>query len=260
METPVVETPLRVVEAEACSASAGKWPIDDTVTNAQAIEALQMRDSGVRPLRGKPIYRALKRAFDIVASGAAILVLFIPSVVLSAVICIKSPGAGPLYSQVRVGGVRRDGSYKLFKIHKFRSMVPEADTQLINLKDRNEADGPLFKIKQDPRVIPGVGAWIRKHSIDELPQLLNVFKGDMSLIGPRPALPREVMQYDARAMQRLRVKCGCGGAWQAGERSDAGFDKMVAMDLSYIEKRGVVCDLSLVIGTLCSMFVGDGAY
>jgi lipopolysaccharide/colanic/teichoic acid biosynthesis glycosyltransferase len=120
-------------------------------------------------------YRFVKRAFDIVASGCAIALMFAPSLVLCAVICIKSPGAGPIYGQTRVGRVKRDGSFSTFRLYKFRSMVPDADERLCALRDKNEADGPLFKIKEDPRLIPGVGKFIRKHSIDELPQLINVF-------------------------------------------------------------------------------------
>ena len=192
--------------ARCCAMSAAQaqdsW-IECDYTDAGAIEVLRQADSGVRPDLSRHGYRFVKRAFDIVASGAAITLLLVPSTVLSAVICIKSPGAGPLYSQVRVGRLRKDGSFRLFRMWKFRSMVPHADEMLSELKERNEADGPLFKIKDDPRIIPGVGSFIRKHSIDELPQLLNVFIGQMSLIGPRPALPSEVMQYDDRAMQRL---------------------------------------------------------
>lgn len=231
-----------------------------SVTDAEAARMLRGADSGVRPLLDRHGYRTVKRAFDIVASGAAIAVLLVPGLVLSAAICVKSPGAGPLYSQLRVGRVRRNGTYRLFRMWKFRSMIPHADEMLADLQDANEADGPLFKIKDDPRVIPGIGTFIRKHSIDELPQLLNVFVGQMSLIGPRPALPKEIVQYDERAMQRLRVKPGCGGAWQAGERSDSTFDGMVAADLEYIEKSSLSHDLGLVFGTVRSMLDGKGAY
>ncbi len=237
----------------------GDW-IRADVTDAEAIEMLRGADSGLRPLLGRRGYRFVKRVIDIVSSGAAIALLLVPGIVLSAVICIKSPGAGPLYSQVRVGRLRRDGTFRLFRMLKFRSMMPHADEMLAELKERNEADGPLFKIKDDPRIIPGVGKFIRKHSIDELPQLLNVFAGQMSLIGPRPALPSEVMQYDGRTMWRLAVKPGCGGAWQAGERSDSTFEGMVDADLEYIEKSSFRHDLSLVLGTLRSMLDGKGAY
>lgn len=230
------------------------------ISNEEALHLLQARNSGVRPNLGCCGYRFVKRAFDIVASGCAIVLLAIPSAVLCAVICIKSPGAGPVYSQTRVGRVRKDGSFTTFKMYKFRSMVPDADERLRALHDKNEADGPLFKIKDDPRIIPGVGTFIRRHSIDELGQLLNVLKGDMTLIGPRPGLPCEVVQYDQRAMQRLTVKPGCGGAWQAGDRSDSTFEGMIDCDVEYTQKCSVRYDLRLIFGTLHAMFAGGGAY
>ena len=231
-----------------------------SITDAEAQEILATRNSGVKPMVNRYGYRFVKRAFDIVASGCAIALLFVPSLVLCAVICIKSPGAGPIYGQTRVGRVKRDGSFSTFRLYKFRSMVPDADERLCALRDKNEADGPLFKIKEDPRVIPGVGKFIRKHSIDELPQLINVFCGRMTLIGPRPGLRREAVQYDVRAMQRLTVKPGCGGAWQAGDRSDATFDEMIGMDLMYVKHCSVKYDLQLIFGTLKAMIVGVGAY
>ena len=246
---------------------AGMTPGTDTaarasagIGNAEAIEMLRRANSGVRPGLSRLGYRFAKRAFDLVASGAAIALLLVPGAALSAVICIKSPGAGPLYSQVRVGRLRADGTYRLFRMWKFRSMVPNADEMLEGLRDMNEADGPLFKIKDDPRVIPGIGGFIRRHSIDELPQLINVFLGQMSLIGPRPGLPSEVVQYDARARRRLAVKPGCGGAWQVGSRSDSTFEGMIELDLDYIEKSSLKHDLALVFRTVSSMFDGRGAY
>ena len=119
---------------------------------------------------------------------------------------------------------------------------------------------PCLKIKDDPRAIPGIGKFIRRHSLDELPQFLNVLVGQMSLIGPRPALPKEVVQYDKRALRRLTVKPGCGGAWQASSRSDSTFGEMVDLDIDYIEHRSAVRDIELVLGTLRSMLDGKGAY
>lgn len=165
-----------------------------------------------------------------------------------------------MYSQLRVGRLKKDGTYRLFRMYKFRSMIPHADKMLKDLADKNEADGPLFKIKDDPRIFPGLGTFIRRHSIDELPQLINVFLGDMSLIGPRPGLPKEVVQYDERAKQRLRVKCGCGGPWQAGDRSDSTFEGMVETDLEYVENCSLTYDLGLIFGTVRSMLSGKGAY
>ena len=228
------------------------------ISNAEAARILGSADLGLKPRLSRRGYRVCKRVFDVAASGAALVVLLAPGIVLSAVICIKSPGSGPLYSQLRVGRLRKDGTYRLFRMWKFRSMVPRADEMLGDLADRNEADGPLFKIKDDPRIIPGVGKFIRRHSIDELPQLINVFVGDMSLIGPRPALPCEVVVYDNRAKQTLCVKPGCGGVWQASSRSDSSFVEKVDMDLEYVDKCSVKFDLRLIFGTIKQMFTGGG--
>ena len=229
------------------------------LTNEEALRILMARNSGIEPLYTRRGYRTVKRVFDICAAGAAIAVLAIPSAVLCAVICIKSPGASPIYSQWRIGRVNRDGSFQAFKMYKFRSMVPNADQMLAELQAQNEASGPMFKILDDPRIIPGVGNFIRKHSIDELPQLVNVFLGDMSLIGPRPGLPREVALYDGRAMKRLQVKPGCGGPWQVMGRSYLGFDEMVGLDLHYIQNRSLRQELKLIFGTIRAMISGDGA-
>lgn len=239
---------------------AGADVLTEALTNGGAVEILRGANSGLKPDLSRRGYRFVKRAFDIVASSAAIAVLLVPGLILSVAIYVKSPGASPLYSQLRVGRLRKDGSYGLFRMWKFRSMVPNADEMLADLRDRNEADGPLFKIKDDPRIVPGIGAFIRRHSIDELAQLLNVFKGDMSLIGPRPGLPAEVVQYGARDKRRLTVKPGCGGAWQVGSRSDSTFEEMVDLDLDYIEHSSVSYDLALILGTVRTMIGGGGAY
>ena len=158
--------------ADANSPTEGAGPDKDArsssgshLADAEALRLLEGRDSGVRPELSRRGYRFAKRAFDIAASGAAVALLLVPGAILCAVICAKSPGAGPLYSQWRIGRVRRDGSYRPFRMWKFRSMAPDADARLEELRALNEADGPLFKIKDDPRVIPGVGAFIRRHSI-----------------------------------------------------------------------------------------------
>lgn len=172
-----------------------EWPMALDMSNEQAAEILSTSNSGVVPDLSRHTYRVIERAFDIAASGVAIVLLLVPSVVLSVAIWAKSPGSSPLYSQTRVGRLRKDGSYKLFRMWKFRSMVPNADELLEELKEHNEADGPLFKIKDDPRIIPGVGKFIRKHSIDELPQLINVSVGDIPLriLKTRPEFSEESM-------------------------------------------------------------------
>ena len=151
-----------------------------------------------------------------------------------------------------------DGKPTYFTMWKFRSMVKDADKQLEQLLDKNEVEGPMFKMHDDPR-ITRIGKFIRKHSIDEFPQFLNVFLGDMSVVGPRPPLPREVEKYDSWAMQRLAVKPGLTGPWQVGGRSDVDFDDMVRLDLGYITKRSVKTDLKLIAQTVLVVFTGKGA-
>ena len=202
-------------------------------------------------------YRFVKRVFDIVFSLGVIAILLIPSLLLCLAIRIESPGC-PIYSQKRVGRIGRNGEVETFDMYKFRSMHADADDRLADLKDLNEADGPLFKIKDDPRVTR-IGRFIRRHSIDELPQFVNCLLGQLSCVGPRPPLPSEVAQYDARAMRRLSVKPGLTGYWQVRGRSDTTFDDMVAMDLAYIEERSFLVDIKVVAKTVVTMLDGKGA-
>ena len=209
---------------------------------------------GPMAAEGRLAYRFAKRAFDIGFSACAIAALLIPSIILCIAIRLESPGC-PIYTQKRVGRIGRDGEVATFDMYKFRSMSADADERLSELAELNEADGPLFKIKDDPRVTR-IGRFIRKHSIDELPQFLNCLMGQLSCVGPRPPLPSEVAQYDARAMRRLSVKPGLTGYWQVRGRSDTTFDDMVAMDLAYIEERSFLVDLRVVAGTAAIMLRG----
>ena len=206
---------------------------------------------------GRLAYRFLKRAFDIVFSLLVIAILLIPSLLLCLAIRIESPGS-PIYSQKRVGRIGRNGEVETFDMYKFRSMHKDADERLADLQELNEADGPLFKIKDDPRVT-NIGRFIRKHSIDELPQFANCLFGQLSCVGPRPPLPSEVAQYDARAMRRLSVKPGLTGYWQVSGRSDTTFDDMVDLDLNYIIERSVFTDLKVIARTVAVVFNGKGA-
>ena len=202
-------------------------------------------------------YRAVKRAFDIVFSGCVLAVIAVPSLVLAAAIRLESEG-NPFYSQIRVGQTHRDGSLSTFRMWKFRSMYRDADERLAELKEQNEIAGAMFKMKDDPRVTK-IGRFIRKHSIDEFPQFLNVFLGQMSVVGPRPPLPNEVAEYTEFDLQRLAVKPGITGLWQVMERNSTGFDGMVRRDLEYIAKRGVLLDLKIICLTVLEVFTGDGA-
>lgn len=230
------------------------------LSSEEAVNILLESNSNIKPDLSRHGYRFAKRVFDIAVSSVAIVALSVPMFVLCVAICVKSPGAGPFYAQYRVGRLGPDGQFRLFKMYKLRSMVPHADRMLEELQSKNEADGPLFKIKSDPRIIQGLGTWIRKHSIDELPQLINVFLGQMSLVGPRPPLPQEVVAYDERALQRLSVKPGCGGVWQTSVRSDGSFEEMVDLDLEYISESGILHDFSLVLKTIRVLITGKGAY
>ena len=202
-------------------------------------------------------YRTAKRAFDIVFSGCVLAVIAIPSLVLAAAIRLESEG-NPFYSQIRVGQTHRDGSLSTFRMWKFRSMFKDADKRLVELKGQNEIAGAMFKMREDPRVTK-IGKFIRKHSIDEFPQFLNVFLGQMSVVGPRPPLPNEVAEYTEYDLQRLVVKPGITGWWQVTERNSTGFDGMVRRDLEYIANRGIFTDLKIVVLTVIEVITGKGA-
>ena len=207
--------------------------------------------------RTRLAYRTVKRAFDIVFSGVVLAIIAIPGLVLAAAIRLESEG-NPFYSQIRVGQTHRDGSLTTFRMWKFRSMYKDADERLAELKEQNEIAGAMFKMKEDPRVTK-IGRFIRKHSIDEFPQFLNVFLGQMSVVGPRPPLPNEVAEYTEFDLQRLAVKPGITGWWQVTDRNSTGFDGMVQRDLEYIAKRGVITDLKIVILTVFEVITGKGA-
>ena len=207
--------------------------------------------------RTRLAYRTVKRAFDIVFSGVVLAIIAIPSLVLVAAIRLESEG-NPFYSQIRVGQTHRDGSLTTFRMWKFRSMYKDADERLAELKERNEIAGAMFKMREDPRVTR-IGKFIRKHSIDEFPQFLNVFLGQMSVVGPRPPLPNEVAEYTDYDLQRLAVKPGITGWWQVTDRNSTGFDGMVQRDLEYIANRGVITDLKIVVLTVIEVITGKGA-
>lgn len=200
-----------------------------------------------------PVYLAVKRCFDIVFSLLCIIVFTIPILFVMLLIVIDSPGASPIYTQYRVG---KNG--RVFKFYKLRSMVPEADQMLDSLLDQNEMEGPAFKISNDPR-ITRVGRVIRKTCIDELPQLWNILKGDMSFVGPRPPLPREVEQYNDFQRNRLSVVPGLTCYWQIQpNRNSLTFDKWLELDLKYIEERNVKTDLMIIFKTVGAILNMEG--
>lgn len=198
-------------------------------------------------------YEFAKRVFDVVSSLLA-LIVFSPLMGITALAIKLEDGGSPIFAQTRVG---KDG--KFFRMYKFRSMCEDAEKKLKELQDRNEADGLAFKMSNDPRVTR-VGAFIRKTSIDELPQLFNIFKGNMSVVGPRPPLGYEVMQYDDYQMQRLSVKPGLTCYWQCSGRSDVSFDEWMDLDIKYINERGFLKDIEIIFRTIPAVLFHKGAY
>lgn len=198
--------------------------------------------------------QVFKRAIDLIGVGTGLLLLSPLLLVVALVIKLTSPG--PIfYSQMRVG-LRG----KLFRMWKFRSMYTDADKRKAELEAQNEmAGGVLFKMKHDPRITP-IGRVIRRLSIDELPQLLNVLSGEMSLVGPRPALPKEVEAYPVLARARLEVKPGLTGLWQISGRSDLPFDKQVLLDTAYVHTQSTTNDIKLIAKTIPAVVSGKGAY
>lgn len=198
-------------------------------------------------------YWTLRRVQDVVLSIIALAVLW-PFMLLTAIIIlIDSPGAGPIFSQIRVG---RDG--KEFTFYKFRSMIPNAEEELEPLLVHNEMEGPAFKMKNDPR-ITRFGRFIRMTSIDELPQLWNVLRGEMSIVGPRPGLPREVGQYDDYARQRLLITPGLTCFWQIQpNRNEIPFDEWVELDVKYINERCFWTDWKIIFKTFGAVLGMNG--
>lgn len=202
---------------------------------------------------GRRGYRLLKRVQDIALSLMALAILWPAMLLVAVAIWIDSPGANPFFSQDRVG---QNG--KVFRFYKFRSMVPNAEEQKAELLQYNEMDGPAFKMKNDPR-ITRVGRFIRRTSIDELPQLLNVLKGDMSIVGPRPALPKEVEQYNDYQKQRLYITPGLTCYWQIQpRRNELSFDEWVELDIRYIKERSFLTDWKIIFKTFGAILAMTG--
>lgn len=206
--------------------------------------------------RSEHTYLVCKRALDVVVAGLALLILA-PLLLLTALLIKLQDGGPVLFEQERVGkGGRR------FRMLKFRSMVPDAEKRRAALLETSAPDevhdARRFKSKRDPRITP-VGRVIRKLSVDELPQLWNVLRGDLTLVGPRPAIPEEVRTYDRRARRRLEVEQGITCLWQVNGRSLLSFDRQVELDIEYIEKRSLLFDLELLARTVPAVLSGRGA-
>jgi lipopolysaccharide/colanic/teichoic acid biosynthesis glycosyltransferase len=199
-------------------------------------------------------YLIVKRLLDIILSLIGIALLLPVFILIAVIIKIEDRKGSVFFSQVRVG---KDG--QIFHMFKFRSMVSNAEELLEKLLEKNEASGPLFKMKEDPRVTK-TGKILRKTSLDELPQLINVLKGEMSLVGPRPALPREVESYSTYEKERLKAVPGLTCFWQVQGRSNIGFEEQVELDIKYIQNRNLLLDLKLICKTVKVLVGSNDAY
>ena len=243
------------------------WALEQTGTElcvASALLDVAGPRTTIRPIAGLPLLhveqaelrggkRLLKGALDRLAAGLALLVLSPAFLVIA--MAIRATDKGPVYfRQARVG---KDG--RTFQVWKFRTMVVDAEARRAELDALNEAAGVLFKMRRDPRVTK-VGGWLRRWSLDELPQLINVLIGDMSLVGPRPALPQETARYGDDMQRRLKVLPGITGLWQVSGRSDLPWEEAVRLDIRYVENWSVALDLQILWKTCSAIIRGSGAY
>lgn len=219
------------------------------------MERLQIEEQEIVQVSKKQnnIYEASKRVLDFIAALLGLILLSPIFLIVSILIKLESEGE-VIFSQTRIG---LNG--KEFKMYKFRSMVKNAEELKAKLAAQNEMSGPMFKMKDDPRVTK-VGKFIRKTSIDELPQLINVLKGDMSLVGPRPSLPKEVEKFEPWMLQRLEVKPGLTCYWQVSGRNNIDFEDWMKLDLQYVEDRNFLLDLKLIFKTFFVLFGDKNAY
>lgn len=208
----------------------------------------------VNKLNDKKMTFFLKRFIDIIGSFIGLVIAAIIIFFVAIAMKIDEPKGPIFFSQTRVGK-----NSKEFKMYKIRSMCIDAEEKLAELIRHNEIEGAMFKMKDDPRVTK-VGRFIRKTSIDELPQLWNVLKGDMSLVGPRPPLIREVQDYTDRDKERLLVKPGCTGLWQVSGRNELNFNQMIELDIQYINQISIKKDISILLKTIFIIFKPNGAY
>ncbi|SDB79858.1 Undecaprenyl-phosphate galactose phosphotransferase, WbaP/exopolysaccharide biosynthesis polyprenyl glycosylphosphotransferase [Raineyella antarctica] len=276
--TDELGTAVKAADAEAVICTEGSfsrsrdfrrlaWDLENE--NTQMIVVPTMTDVSaerlrVRPIAGLPLVhveqpqseaasRWGKKLFDLV--GSTLLIVLASPIMLAVALAIKIDDGGPIFfRQVRVG---KDGN--LIRVYKFRSMVIDAEKLLADLQAQNENDGVLFKMARDPR-ITRVGHFIRRYSLDETPQFFNVFRGDMSLVGPRPALPSEVEQYEDHVRRRLDVRPGITGLWQVSGRSDLPWEETVRLDLYYVDNWSMVQDFTILLKTFRAVVASAGAY
>lgn len=224
-------------------------PLKNTMDAGSQFEAFPLFE-----MKNRNLFWIGKRIQDVCFSLAGLILLSPLLLLIALLIKVEDPKGAVIFAQTRVG---KNG--KTFKMYKFRSMVSGAEAMLGNLMEQNEISGAMFKMKNDPR-ITRVGRFIRKTSLDELPQLMNVLKGNMSLVGPRPPLPREVADYTSYDMLRLLVVPGCTGLWQISGRNHVGFREMVELDLEYIANQSFKKDIVIMCKTVKVLFGADNAY
>ncbi|QWH20207.1 sugar transferase [Bacillus mycoides] len=205
-------------------------------------------------INARKVYLISKRCIDFMGALLGLILLFPVFLVVAVLIKYEDPKGPVFFKQIRVG---KDG--ETFYMYKFRSMVMDAEDRLKELLKHNEVSGAMFKMKDDPRITK-IGKFIRKTSIDELPQLINVLKGEMSLVGPRPPLPREVKEYTLYDKQRLLVTPGCTGLWQVSGRSNLSFEQMVELDIYYIIQRSIIFDVKILLRTVKVLLGSEDAY
>lgn len=226
----------------------------DELERALRGEAYPEELQNLQGLEDRPLYRGLKRAFDIVFSTVVFALFWWLFLLLAIVIKIDDPKGSPIFAQQRVG---KNG--KPFTMYKFRTMCVDAEDRLEEIAHLNEKTGPVFKIKDDPRILRS-GKLIRKLSLDELPQFWNVLKGDISVVGPRPALPKEVATYNEYQKQRLLIKPGITCYWQTRTNRDSiSFDDWVDLDLLYIKQCGIWADTKLIVQTVGVVLTAQGS-
>lgn len=222
---------------------------------AEIILEPRIYDNNLAEERDKDqVYLFMKRITDIAGSLVGLILLFPLFLLIAILIKLEDPKGPIFFRQLRVGE-----NEKTFYMYKFRSMVYNAEELLEQLLAQNEVSGAMFKMKNDPRVTK-IGRFIRKTSLDELPQLWNVLKGEMSMVGPRPPLPREVAEYSLYDKQRLHVTPGCTGLWQVSGRNSVGFEEMVEMDLEYIRERKYWYDIKIILKTVRLLFGAKDAF
>lgn len=257
----------------ACSEMSGArlrdlaWELEKTGTDlcvAPALLDVAGPRTTIRPTAGLPLLHVdhpeftgikwlIKEAFDRTVA-LSVLLLLLPVLLPIAAAIALGDGGPPLFRQTRVG---KDG--RPFTVFKFRTMVVDAEQRKASLVNFNETNGVLFKMRLDPRITP-LGRWLRRYSLDEFPQLINVLIGNMSLVGPRPALPEEAAEYEYDMRRRLRVKPGISGLWQVNGRSELSWDETVRLDLRYVENWSFFLDLQILWKTFSAVMKGSGAY